>query len=211
MEIIQVSDEWKSLRKKNSIRKNRLAFVSETNQKSSDGHRISLYRCTCGNEKMLPKRLVNSGVTKSCGCLAREYARESHLKHGYRYKPEYRCWMGMKARCTPGSKDFHKYGAKGISVFEEWKHSFQLFLDHIGPRPKGMNSVDRIDGSKGYEPGNVRWANPYIQSRNRKDVKLLKTEKYGTLYVSDYAKILGISAGAVYMRLKRGKLEGLNV
>ena len=44
----------------------------------------NLYQCECGNQKILQKNNVNSGDTKSCGCLLKEVAREN-LKN----MPEY--------------------------------------------------------------------------------------------------------------------------
>lgn len=36
-------------------------------------HANWLWRCLCGNEKVIAARHVKNGVTKSCGCLKREY------------------------------------------------------------------------------------------------------------------------------------------
>lgn len=84
---------------------------------------------------------------------------------------------------------------------------FENFLRDMGEKPEGT-SLDRIDGSKGYEPGNCRWATYSQQMRNRKDNVYLKTES-GQIFINDYAEKLGITRGAALMRLKRGKLEGV--
>jgi len=81
----------------------------------------------------------------------------------------YRCWDGMVQRCTnPKAKGFEWYGGRGISLHSEWRVSFRSFMDHIGPRPSKYHSIDRIDNSKGYEPGNVRWATSMEQAANRR-------------------------------------------
>jgi hypothetical protein len=75
----------------------------------------------------------------------------------------------MIQRCTnPKFKQFKDYGGRGISLYPEWQVSFQRFIDHIGPRPSKHHSVDRIDNSKGYEPGNVRWATSKEQTVNKR-------------------------------------------
>jgi hypothetical protein len=97
------------------------------------------------------------------------------FKHGERgadlrakSQPEYKAWDSMKQRCTnPNDKAWRWYGGRGITVCEEWANDFQAFLAHIGRRPSDKHSIDRIDGDKGYEPGNVRWATWEEQARNR--------------------------------------------
>jgi len=43
------------------------------------------------------------------------------------------------------------------------------FYEHIGPAPDHEQhwGVERIDNQKGYQPGNVKWALPDEQARNR--------------------------------------------
>ncbi|MFM9469666.1 hypothetical protein ACKI1K_43455 [Streptomyces scabiei] len=87
-------------------------------------------------------------------------------QHGMTDTPEYRAWKDMKSRCNnQRHKHFKDYGARGIKVFDKWNESFTAFYNYIGPRPDGT-SLDRIDNSKGYEPGNVRWATAFEQSNN---------------------------------------------
>lgn len=75
----------------------------------------------------------------------------------------------MKQRClNPNAAGYSRYGGAGITVHESWR-SFEAFLCDMGekPEPKAEYSLDRIDGGRGYEPGNCRWATRSEQQRNR--------------------------------------------
>jgi len=80
----------------------------------------------------------------------------------------YWLWEGMRKRCNQKSeKSYASYGAKGITVCDEWK-SFWKFLEDMGERPSPIHSLDRIDNSKGYSKENCRWATPKQQHENRR-------------------------------------------
>ncbi len=51
-------------------------------------------------------------------------------------------------------------------VCPAWNDSFEQFLADMGERPIGT-TIDRINNSKGYEPGNCVWATPLEQTQNR--------------------------------------------
>lgn len=183
-----------------------LTFLKDLDARTSDGHRMALYLCGCGNEKAIARSRVKSGSVRSCGCLAASVARNKHLKHGMRGTPEYGTWQSMWQRCTnPKCKDYPRWGGSGVGVYAGWRDFLQFYAD-VGPRPDGT-SLDRIDPDGNYEPGNVRWATPKEQARNRRDLVRVRTAE-GVMALVDYAKALGISKGAAHLRLKRGKLEG---
>lgn len=82
--------------------------------------------------------------------------------------PEYRAWANAKSRChNEKHRDYHYYGGRGIRMYEPWLKDFKGFLAEVGERPSKFHSIDRIDGTKGYEPGNLRWATKKIQQVNR--------------------------------------------
>jgi hypothetical protein len=62
----------------------------------------------------------------------------------------------MMARCTnPNHPYFPRYGARGITVCDEWR-AFPGFLQALGTCPPG-HQLARLDTSKGYTPENTRW------------------------------------------------------
>lgn len=93
-----------------------------------------------------------------------------YYRHGGcsgRISPSYRSWVSMIQRCTnPKAAMWQYYGGRGIEVCARWK-DFANFLADMGERPSGK-TLDRINGSLGYEPGNCRWATPKEQAKNRR-------------------------------------------
>jgi len=146
------------------------------------GKRYSLWRCrcACGVEVVALGHDLTRGHKLSCGCLRAENVKVVNLKHGHarggQQSREYRIWSGMIDRCeNPRSTSFARYGGRGVRVCQRWRANFEAFLADVGPRPTPAHSLDRIDGARNYEPGNVRWADSTTQSRNRRGVLAAST------------------------------------
>lgn len=91
-----------------------------------------------------------------------------NFKHGNSRNPLYAVWRTMLHRCyNPKNHKFPSYGARGISVCERWRNSFEAFLIDMGERPIGM-SIERQNNDGNYEPNNCIWATPLQQSLNRR-------------------------------------------
>jgi len=198
---IRVDDQFVGFRKgKITLHGHRFRIGKET---------FVVAECDCGNANVVYSVTITQARIKatSCGCAKIEFHRKRLTKHSNAIKnhrtPEYRAWESLQRRCYVKSDSAYKYyGKRGIRVFSKWRGNggFQRFLAHIGPKPSHRHSIDRIDGEKGYEPGNVRWADRVTQSQNRSCVKKLKF--YGeTKTIREWSEISGIPTSTIRRRL----------
>jgi len=154
---------------------NFLVAVREVASRKIGGRRYE-FACDCGGRLEVSIAAVKKGNTKSCGC----YGKKLRDQLGSRYKTHgqscensrtYRTWNHVIQRTTnPRCKQYCFYGGRGITVCERWK-SFDSFLADMGERPVGT-SIDRIDPDGHYEPGNCRWADKFVQARNKRCMRL---------------------------------------
>lgn len=124
--------------------------------------------CECGGRTIVYGANLNRKNTRSCGCIKRIASSKRATKHGLYNTNIYRTWLGVRRRCFDKNfAPYKDYGARGISMFSEWKDDVVKFRDYLGDPPTPGHSLDRIDNTKGYFPGNVRWADAYEQANNR--------------------------------------------
>jgi hypothetical protein len=130
-------------------------------------------RCECGKTVLRKAPAIWHAVSRSCGCLRSDHcsarAIQRNTRHGMRNTAEYRAWLGMRARChVKTHKAYASYGGRGIEVCPAWRDDFSAFFASVGPRPTPKHSLDRTDNSRGYEPGNCRWATWTQQALNKR-------------------------------------------
>lgn len=143
----------------------------------------------------------------SCGKFIKE--------HGMKGTKLYRVWRSMKERCSnPHNKSYRNYGAKGISVCEEWGNDFSNFQNWAINNGYGDKlTIDRIDTKQNYCPENCRWVT--TQQQNRNYSRNHKVEYNGKIYCIvelaekfdiDYRKLLyRINAGyTIENAIKKG-------
>tara|TARA_R100000544_G_scaffold34022_1_gene20681 strand:- start:127 stop:768 length:642 start_codon:yes stop_codon:yes gene_type:complete len=144
------------------------------------GHAYWNCVCSCGNEKVINSQRLNGGVTRSCGCIAREKARETCLgraKHNMSKRSGrsriYTSWANMKQRClSSGRNDSKWYHEKGVSVCDKWL-DFEGFLEDMGADYFDGASIERISNDDGYHKDNCKWIEFSSQARNKTDNRIL--------------------------------------
>jgi len=77
------------------------------------------------------------------------------------------------------------------------------FYADMGPRPTPRHSIDRLDGTKGYEPSNCRWATSREQRENQLRNHPL-TYNGESLLISQWTRKLGLPKGTILRRLRAG-------
>lgn len=175
-----------------------------------NGHYFWTCKCDCGQETVTQAAVLKRGDTLSCGCLSREIrTKHGNSKRGesglLKATKEYRTWTHIKDRChNPKCRSYPDYGARGITVWDGWLNDFSSFLEHVGECPSPLHSLDRIDCNLGYQPGNVRWADPKQQARNRRNT--IYVEYLGTkMPLAEACEKLGLKyETARYNIQKRG-------
>lgn len=117
----------------------------------------------------------------------------------------YSIWRHMIERCEQENHpSFQYYGAKGVSVCDEWRCSFFAFKKWA--EEHGYNdelTIDRKDNSKGYSPDNCRFATQKEQQRNRSTNRLVNTE-YGPITIKEASERFGIHKDTIRRRLETG-------
>lgn len=128
----------------------------------------SRVRCVCGTEKDIINNRLRRGDSMGCGCIRGRKLGTVRIKHGKSYSPLYRLWQSIKERLKYDSR----YVSQGIKMHDPWVtdfEAFETFILSLGPKPTPMHTLDRIEPTGHYEPGNLRWADKTLQSQNRRN------------------------------------------
>jgi hypothetical protein len=154
-------------------------------------HRTWICKCDCGNiHKTLATNLLTEKI-KSCGCLGSSYGKNNVNWKGYEeISGQY--WKSLQIRAKRKSLPV------SISMREAWNKFISqrktcalsglplTFPKNRRERSEATASLDRIDSSKGYVPGNIQWVH--------KDVNTMKMDFPEKYFFGLCEKIVGHKA-----------------
>lgn len=154
--------------------------------------------CECGTTRLVNGNALRRGTSASCGCTI--------TKHGKKHTRLYNIWGGMKARCyRPTHKWYKRYGGRGITICDEWKHNFQAFYDWATANGyRDDLTIDRVDNDKGYSPDNCKWSTEVEQKNNRSQFNVGVEINGRTQTLAQWATEVGLGYQTIYRRYKRG-------
>lgn len=174
-----------------------------------DKHGNSLWECQCiyGNTVITRASGLRDGNSTSCGCLRDENALAANTRHSLCKHQLYGTWHTMTQRFhNPVAHAYEQYGGRGIAVADEFR-DVTVFIDYVekelGPKPSKKHTIDRIENSRGYERGILRWATQRVQSRNRRGLILVRLcgEE---MTLTDACDIFGVNRFTAYYRHAAG-------
>ena len=185
-----------------------------------NGRTAWLCRCDCGHVWTALQQSLVVGDTTGCYDCGRKSATAKMITHGYsahgKKSGEYNSWQNAKDRCfNEKAKMYPWYGARGITMCERWKDSFENFIADMGDRPTKYHSLDRINVHGNYEPGNCKWSTKAQQNNNKQssirfswkgetrslmEIAVMETLHYECLRY--YIRIKGFDLDAAIQRVK---------
>lgn len=163
-----------------------------------------LCQCDCGKYIRVRSDQLKNDRIKSCGCMTAKINGDAHRTHGQKGTRIYKIWANMKDRCyNRKSKDYPRYGGRGIFVCQEWLESFQSFYEwSMENGYEDKLSIDRINNEGGYSPSNCRWTTGKKQCRNRRNTIYIKY-KGEEKPLQEWCDLLGFPSYVAHQRYKR--------
>lgn len=134
-------------------------------------------QCDCGKIVTVYGHTLESGHTKSCGCLKLEMLAKRSTIHGDSGKNKsklYTTYHNMMQRThNKNSPDYRFY--KNVEVCDEWASSYLVFKEWaLNNGYEDGLTLDRIDVYGNYEPSNCRWVTWDVQHNNTRSNKMLE-------------------------------------
>lgn len=112
-------------------------------------------------------------------------------------KKLYSRWNGLRDRCyNSKSKDYSKYGARGIIC--EWLSFEEFYNDMSGTYIEGY-TLDRKDVNGNYSKENCKWSTITEQNRNKRCTKFIETP-WGLITTGEASEKSGIPIHVLKLR-----------
>ena len=150
--------------------------------------------CTMHNKKVVKEVYLINGNTRSCGCLrnkANKPFMTSDAMLTENNRKLYGVWKNTYHRClNKDNKKYIEYGAKGITLCEEWKE-FNTFSNWCFANGyKDGLALIRKDVHGNYEPNNCVWDYKANYHKIQKEyAELLEKENNNIIDLKNYIKI----------------------
>lgn len=172
-------------------------------ERTKDGHRYYIVECNVCHQQF--KRTTNHFATLNTVCTKCQH---EFIKWKTSNQRLHKIWFRMKNRCyNPSSKDYRFYGAKGITITQEWLDNPILFEEwSYNNGYTDELTIDRIDSSQGYTPDNCRWITASENSRFKSTTNYIEINgeiKSGR----QWSKILNKSTNYINTMIRNKGLE----
>lgn len=156
--------------------------VTDVNTEQGSWRKRVAVRCSCGwkgvmDAYSLPRTKRCQKCNSQHGIKAAHKAKVETAARKRGDIPEATWWKSYHAACqaiyrcyNPKNCNYQQYGARGITVCDEWRNdrdAFTRFLCGLPGAGDPSLSLHRIDNDIGYYPGNVCWVDIVTQNNER--------------------------------------------
>lgn len=154
--------------------------------------------CDCGRYTTVMVGNLTSGNTQSCGC-----GHDGHPTHKQTKTRLFNIWQKMKDRCYSQTNDAYvNYGARGISVCDEWRNDFLCFKKWAEENGYTDDlTIERNDVNGNYCPENCCWILKGEQANNKRNTIRIKGRT-----LKEVCEMTGFQYGRLYGHYRRGNL-----
>ena len=150
-------------------------------------------------------------IAKYCSLRCLSSSNKNRKTHGMKKTKFYAVWSKIKGRCNnSNSKDFYRYGGRGIKVSKKWEKfngfyndMYHSYFKHVEKFGKKNTSIDRINNDGNYRKSNCRWATPIDQANNKRNNVILEY-KGDKKTLAQWAMFLNINQSTLRTRINRG-------
>lgn len=163
-----------------------------------------LCKCKCGNECIVAGSNLRNGHTKRCSECGYKMTSKKNMVHGKTRTKLYYVWRGILNRCENKKfKSFLDYGARGISVCEDW-HDPKKFFEWA--EESGYHDgleIDRKDTNGNYCPDNCRWITRKENANNKRNNKIIEHNGESKT-LAEWARYYDVNYKNLSRNLKKG-------
>lgn len=178
-------------------------IVEENKERAKDGHKLYRVRCVeCGREFVYSLHDIKR--PKVCQHVGR-YGYKSYSRASI---PKLKSIYGkMTSRCeNENDNSYRYYGAKGISVCEEWHDYLEFERWSISHGYEEGLTIDRIDPTDNYCPENCRWVNREFNSRFKSTTNVIEVNGI-VMSGKQWSERLGLGINEINRKIRERGIE----
>ena len=186
--------------------------VEKLNERAPDGHQLWKIRCKeCGREFIRGSNLVKAPSKITYNCFHKRFnGKDVNYDNRWKNQRIKAIYYKIITRCyNEDNKDYRFYGAKGISVYQDWLDNPIHFEEWALANGYEDNlTIDRKNETKDYSPDNCRWITMEENARWKSTTNRIDVDgeiKSG----QQWAKYLGFSQNVINTYIRKYGMDNV--